>query len=112
MAASGGGHLHADNTQLAAGVSNMDATSADIRALMSAINGYVAEVSGTSWAGEANVAFQSAMTRWHEAAVRMDRVLQDIHDGVHMSKITHETQEDSNVSELTRAGQTTFGINA
>ena len=40
----------------------------------------------------------------------MDRVLQDIHDGVHQSRVGHDTQEEANVSDLTRAGHATFGI--
>ncbi|WP_102145576.1 WXG100 family type VII secretion target [Mycobacterium hubeiense] len=106
----GGGLLHADNPQLAVSVAHMDSTSSQIRSVMGAIDGEVTGVSGSAWGGEANIAFQNAMTQWRDAAVKMDRVLQDIHDGVHMSRVSHDTQEDANVQDLTRAGHTTFGI--
>lgn len=106
----GGGQLHADNPQLQVAVAHMDSTSSQIRSLMGAINGHVGDVSGAAWAGQANMAFQNAMTNWNDAAVKMDRVLQDIHDGVHMSRVSHDTQEDSNVQDLMRAGHATFGI--
>jgi WXG100 family type VII secretion target len=106
----GGGQLHADNPQLAVSVAHMDSTSSQIRSLMQTINGYVSDVSGSAWGGEANTAFVQAMAHWNEAAVKMDKVLQDIHDGVHASRVGHDVQEDANVQDLTRAGHTVFGI--
>ncbi|NTY62169.1 WXG100 family type VII secretion target [Mycolicibacterium sphagni] len=106
----GGGQLHADNPQMQVAVAHMDSTSSQIRSLMHSISGYVSDVSGSAWGGEANVAFQNSMTHWNEAAVKMDKVLQDIHDGVFQSRVAHDSQEDANVSDLTRAGHATFGI--
>ncbi len=111
MATTSGGDatLHAESPVMQVAVAHMDSTSSQIKALIKAITGYVNEVSGT-WQGDASLAFQGAAGHWNEAAVKMDRVLTDIHDGVFASRVSHDTQEDANAQDLLRAGHTTFGI--
>ncbi len=101
--------LHAESPVMQVAVAHMDSTSTQIRALIKAISNYVNEVSAT-WQGDAFFAFQGASMHWNEAAVKMDRVLNDVHDGVHASRVSHDTQEDANVQDLLRAGHATFGI--
>ncbi len=106
---SGDATLHAESPAMQVAVAHMDSTSSQIRALIKAINGHVTDVMAT-WQGDASIAFSGAAGHWNEAAVKMDRVLQDMHDGVHASRVGHDTQEDANAQDLLRAGQATFGI--
>jgi WXG100 family type VII secretion target len=106
---SGDATLHAESPAMQVAVAHMDSTSTQIRALIKAINGHVTDVLAT-WHGDASIAFNGAAGHWNEAAIKMDRVLQDMHDGVHSSRVSHDTQEDANAQALTRAGQVIYGI--
>lgn len=103
--------LHAESPAMQVAVAHMDSTSSQIRALIKAISTYVNDVAAT-WHGDASFAFQGAAAHWNEAAVKMDKVLIDMHDGVHASRLSHDTQEEANAQDLLRAGQATFGIQA
>lgn len=105
----GSGTLTQDTAEMRNAVSHIDSTSSQIRGLMSSISTTVSDAS--AWQGDTAVAFQQSMSQWHEAATKMDRVLQEIQEGVHGSDVSVNAQESDNVSNMQRVGGAiTFGL--
>src|ERR1700722_16282556 len=92
----GGGSLHHETAQMQTAVAHMDSTSSQIRALLHQISNTVGD--SAAWQGDAAGTFNASMANWNDAAVKMDRVLQDIQSGVHGSDVTVNAQESDNAS--------------
>lgn len=105
----GTGTLHHESAEMQSAVHQIDSISTHIRGTLRSINTTVGDAS--AWQGDAAGAMQAAMAHWHEAATKMDRVLQDIQTGVHGSDVTVTAQEAESVSAFTRASSSlSFGI--
>jgi WXG100 family type VII secretion target len=104
-----GGSLHHETAQMQTAVAHMDSTSSQIRALLKSITTTVADSS--AWQGDAAGTFNVSMAQWNDAAIKMDKVLQDIQAGVHGSDVAVNNKEADNVAALQRAGAgITFGL--
>lgn len=104
-----GGALHHETAAMQSAVAHMDSTSSQIRGLMKSISNTVADAA--AWSGDASAAFANSMAQWNDAAVKMDRVLQDIQDGVHGSDTSVNAKEADNAANLARAGAgISFGL--
>lgn len=95
--------LSAEHSTLATAVQHIDNTSSAITGEMHNIDNTVTTLMAI-WKGDASLQAQQAMAHWQEAATKMNRVLTDIHDGIHGSNQTYQGAEDQNVSSIARAG--------
>ena len=102
------GTLTQDTAEMRNAVSHIDSTSTQIQGLMGSISNTVAEAS--AWQGDTAVTFVQSMTQWNDAATKMNRVLQEIQEGVHGSDVSVNAQEADSASTMQRAGGINFGL--
>lgn len=95
--------LSAEHSTLALAVQHTDNTSTAITGEMRNIDNTVTTLMAI-WKGDASAQATQAMAHWQEAATKMNRVLMEIHDGIHGSNQTYQGAEDQNVSSIARAG--------
>lgn len=95
--------LQAEHSTLALAVQHIDNTSTAIQGEMRNVENNVATLMAI-WKGDASVQATQAMAHWGEAATKMNRVLMEIHDGIHGSNQTYQGAEEQNVSSIARAG--------
>lgn len=95
--------LQAEHSTLALAVQHIDNTSSAITGEMHNIENTVTTLMAI-WKGDASAQATQAMAHWKEAALKMNRVLMDIHDGIHGSNQTYAGAEEQNVSSIARAG--------
>lgn len=106
---SGGATLHQDTAEMQRAVGHIDSTSSQISGVMHQISNSVADAS--AWQGETSTTFVQSMTQWNQAATKMNRVLQEIQEGIHGSDVSVNSQESDSAAAMQRAGGgLTFGM--
>lgn len=57
-----------------------------------------------AWKGGAATSFDNLKQRWHDNATKLNEALRSIGDGLGQSEQTYQTQEATNVQNISRAG--------
>jgi WXG100 family type VII secretion target len=94
--------LNTDTAILAKEAMNFERISAELKGVISQVEG-TAGALASQWQGQAGVAAQTALARFHEAADLQIQELNEISGNIHTSGVTYVTADDHHTGALQHA---------
>lgn len=91
--------MNTDVAVLAAEASNFDRISGELKSVMAQVEAH-AESLKAAMVGDAGLAAQAALTRYHEAALQQQQELMDISNNIHTAGVQYASADEDQASSL------------